>query len=694
MPAVITNRVAKGPKKKSSPIPDGVISEVSDLRRLIDLHNYQYHTLDDPKIPDVDFDSLLTRLERLETEWGLLVNDSSSLDVGGPVSEKFSAVAHSLPMLSLDKIFDFDDFYSFEDGIRNRLGANFSSAYSCEPKIDGIAISLLYENGELVRAATRGNGVIGEDVTHNILTINRIPKKLKTLNQRAVLEVRGEIYLGKTDFALLNARNLANFEKTFVNPRNTAAGAIRQLDPNLTKELPLQFFCYGIGHNENIDFPHSLTDVFAQLGEYGFPINERQKVCTGAKEVIKYCEKLQQDRGSLDYEIDGVVLKLDDLSLQNRLGVRAKSPRWAVAYKFPAEEKATIVLGVDFQIGRTGAITPVARLQPIFVGGATISNTTLHNMAEIARLGLCVGDKVLVRRAGDVIPKIVSVIEPGGPESRSEIRMPSTCPACGAGVERSGEILYRCSAGPSCTARLKESIRHFSSRNALNIDGLGDKLISQLVDAELIKDAADLFGLDQSELIKLDRVGEKSARKVLLAIDKSRDTTLSRFLFALGIREVGEATAVSLANYFENLDTLLSASSESLEKIEDVGPVVAANIVSFFSDRGNLQMIQKLEKYGVESKHSGIPSALKNSPFSDKTFVVTGTLSSMKREELKSKVLDLGAKFSGSISKSTDYLVAGDDAGSKLEKAENLGIKVINELEFIALITPINRGGH
>lgn len=684
--------MAKGSKKQLSPTPDYVLSEVLELRRLIDLHNHHYHTLDDPKIPDADFDSLLRRLELLETEWGLSVSDSPSLDVGGSVSEKFSSIAHSLPMLSLDKIFNFNDLYSFEDGVKNRLGADYSSVYSCEPKIDGIAISLLYQGGELVRAATRGNGVIGEDVTHNIRTIGNIPKKLKTFNKSALLEVRGEIYLGKSDFALLNARNLANFEKTFVNPRNTAAGAIRQLDSDLTKELPLQFFCYGLGQTKNIRFPHSLTDVFAQLREYGFPINERQKICTGSEQIIKYCEKLQQDRESLDYEIDGVVLKLDDLSLQNRLGVRARSPRWAVAYKFPAEEKATIVLGVDFQIGRTGTITPVARLQPIFVGGATISNTTLHNMAEIARLGLCVGDKVLVRRAGDVIPKIVSVIEPAGLESRKEIRMPSTCPACGAGLELSGEVLYRCSAGSACTAQLKESIRHFSSRNALNIDGLGDKLISQLVDAELIKEAADLFGLDYFELIKLERMGEKSARKILLAIDKSRDATLSRFLFALGIREVGETTAASLANYFQNLDELLSASSRSLEEIEDVGPIVASNIVSFFSDHGNLQMIEKLKQHGVRLTHASIPSARGNSSILNKIFVVTGTLSSMKREELKSKVLGLGAKVSGSISKSTDYLVAGDGAGSKLAKAESLGIKVLNELEFIELITPSNLG--
>lgn len=693
MLAVITNRVAEGSIKKISPIPDHVVTEVSDLRRLIDLHNYQYHTLDDPKISDSDFDSLLRRLELLEKEWGLLVNDSSSLDVGGPVSEKFSAIAHSLPMLSLNKIFHFDDFHSFEDAIKNRLGKNFSSRYSCEPKIDGIAISLLYQDGKLVRAATRGNGLIGEDVTHNIRTINKIPKKLKTLNKSEVLEVRGEIYLGKSDFELLNMRNLANCEKTFVNPRNTAAGAIRQLDPDVTKELPLQFFCYGIGHTENISFPDSLTDVFAQLREYGFPVNKKQKICAGAKQVIKYCEKLQQDRDSLDYEIDGVVLKIDDLLLQNQLGVRARSPRWAVAYKFPAEEKATIVLGVDFQIGRTGAITPVARLQPIFVGGATISNTTLHNMAEITRLGLCVGDKVLVRRAGDVIPKIVSVVEPAGPESRKNIRMPSTCPACGAGVERSGEILYRCSAGALCTAQLKESIRHFSSRNALNIDGLGDKLISQLVDTGLTKGSADLFELSQSELIKLDRMGEKSARKILRAIDKSRSTTLSRFLFALGIREVGEATAVSLANYFQDFEALVSASSESLEEIEDVGPVVAANIVAFFSDSGNLQMIRRLEQFGVRFRRLSIPSALKNSPFFDKTFVVTGALHTMKREELKRRVLNLGAKFSGSISKSTDYLVAGDGGGSKLAKAQNLGVKVIDEQEFIDLVALPNSGG-
>ena len=692
MPTVIANRVVKESEKQSPEIPDHIVEEVSELRRLIGFHNHQYHTLDDPKIPDVDFDSLLTRLELLEKEWALSTESSSSRDVGGPVSEKFSQIVHLLPMLSLDKIFHFDDFFSFEEGVKNRLLENCPSVYSCEPKIDGIAISLLYRNGDLVRAATRGNGVVGEDVTHNILTINSIPKKLKDFDKSAVLEVRGEIYLGKSDFALLNARKLANFQKTFVNPRNTAAGAIRQLDPGLTREIPLQFFCYGIGHTENISFTDSLTDVFTQLSEYGLPVNERQQICTGARQVIKYCEKLQRDRDSLDYEIDGVVLKLDDLALQNRLGVRAKSPRWAVAYKFPAEEKETTVLGVDFQVGRTGAITPVARLQPIFVGGATISNTTLHNMAEITRLGLCVGDKVLVRRAGDVIPKIVSVIEPARPELRKIISIPSSCPVCGADLQRSGEIMYRCSAGYLCKAQLKESIRHFSSRNALNVDGLGDKLISQLIDAGLVGDPADLFELDQSELIKLERMGEKSARNILLAIDKSRNTTLSRFLFALGIREVGETTAVSLANNFQNLDDLVGASRELLEEIEDVGPVVAANIVSFFSDLNNLKMVRKLEQLGVSVEHTNTPSRIKNSAFAGKVFVVTGSLMTMKREELKRKVLGLGAKFSGSVSKSTDYLVAGDGSGSKLAKAENLGVKVINEQEFIELISMSKSG--
>lgn len=674
-------------------VPTKIQQEVISLRKQIEHHNRLYHTLDAPEIPDADFDAMLGRLEALEQEYDLQTPDSPTQRIGGQTRSGFKQIKHEIPMQSLAKVVNEKELEDFESRIRKRLDATAPIAYSCEPKIDGVAVSLLYHRGLLERAATRGDGETGEDITHNVRTIRNIPLRLSGSRIPEHLEVRGEIYLGKSGFAALNSRATVAGGKLFVNPRNTAAGAVRQLNPKITSRMPLQMFCYSVGLVSGGSVAESLSETFSILERWGLPVNPERNTCNGMTECLRYCMSLLARRDSLDYEIDGAVIKVDNIAMQSELGSNAKSPRWAIAYKFPAEEKSTQLLDVEFQVGRTGIITPVARLEPVFVGGVTVSNTTLHNMDEIKRLGLRIGDQVIVRRAGDVIPKIVKVIAPApGTKTkgkRKAITLPSACPACGSPIETAGDVLYRCSAGIICPAQRKESIKHFASRAAMDIEGLGDKLVEQLVDSGMVENVADIYSLTTAQLVELDRMGSKSADNLMAAIARSKSTTLPRFLFALGIREVGEATALALANHFGNLDQIISADIDGLEQVPDIGPVVARHIVTFFGNSSNLALIQKLRSNGIVWPDR--KGANTNKPLSGQTYVLTGTLDSLSRNEAKQLLIELGAKVAGSVSKNTDCVVAGPGAGSKLDKAEEFKIRILDEAQFLALLKDLNR---
>lgn len=674
-------------------VPQKIQREVDSLRTQIEHHNRLYHEQDAPEIPDADFDALLRRLEELEQEYDLSDPESPTQRVGAEAISGFTQVTHEIAMLSLDKVFDEADLTAFEARIKKRLERESPIQYSCEPKVDGIAVSLLYRDGKLERAATRGDGVTGEDITHNVRTIKSIPLQLRSLASGTLVEVRGEIFLAKDGFRQLNETSEKEGGKIFVNPRNTAAGAIRQLDPKKAAKIPLMMYCYSVGLVEGLVLPQTLSEIFTLLGKWGLPVNPDRSVCSGIDACLGYCLNLLDRRNDLPYEIDGAVLKVDELDLQQQLGNNARSPRWAMAYKFPAEEKSTTVLDVEFQVGRTGTITPVARLEPVFVGGVTVSNTTLHNMDEIGRLGLRINDRVIVRRAGDVIPKVVRVIplEKGAKKiRRKKISLPAGCPACGSPIEKVGEVLYRCSGGIICPAQRKEAIKHFASRSAMDIEGLGNKLIELLVDLEMLTSVADIFVLRAQELAALDRMGEKSAANIVAAIEKSKQTTLPRFLFALGIREVGEATALQLATHYARLENIIAAETESLEEVPDVGPVMAEHIRLFFTNKDNLTLIQTLRDRGVtwpESDEDAEPAA---KPLRDETYVLTGSLEQMTRGEAKARLIALGAKVAGSVSKNTSVVVAGPGAGSKLSKAEELGIKILDEGEFIALLDDLS----
>ena len=665
-------------------IPEKIQREVASLRKAINHHNKLYHGLDNPEIPDSDYDSLVERLENLEREYGLLSDSSPSLSVGSAPLNKFAEVKHQIPMLSLDKVFEEEGLRNFSKRINKLLDTDKQVTYSCEPKIDGIAVSLIYKDGELKQASTRGDGKTGEDVTHNILGITCIPKSIKMRKTKSQLEVRGEIFLSKLDFNEINDKARKEGQKLFVNPRNTAAGTIRQLDPERAAKVPLQMFCYGVGVNQGISLPENLGEIFDELKKLGFPVNKDIKTASGIEGCVNYCLDLHSRRDLLDYEIDGAVIKVDSLISQSMIGENIKAPRWAIAYKFPAEEKITKVLDVEFQVGRTGTITPVARLEPVFVGGVTVSNTTLHNMDEIQRLGLSIGDEVIVRRAGDVIPKVVKVVGSKKKRETTSIATPSHCPVCKSPIEKDGAVLLRCTGGSLCSAQRKEMLKHFASRSALNIEGLGNKLIEQFVDEGLIKDAADIFKLNSSVLIQMDRLGKKSAKNLLASIDKSKNTTLPKFIYALGIREVGEATAQALAYRYPDIDDLLRATVEDLESIQDIGPTVSSNIVAFFSDVSNLDLIKRLTDVGVVWPVKSITSS---SILAGKTVVLTGTLESLSRQEAKDRLLAIGAKVSGSVSKNTDFVVAGPGAGSKLTKASELGVKTFDEQEFLTLLS-------
>ncbi len=668
----------------SDDVPASIRQEVEALREQIEFHNRQYHMLDRPVIPDAEFDALLTSLEQLEKQYGLQSPDSPTQRVGSEPLPGFVEVRHEIPMLSLEKAFNEEEFAQFESRAAKRVEIEGELEYCCEPKVDGVAVSLIYRDGVLERGATRGDGAKGEDITHNVRTIHDIPLRLiaKKLTGTRI-EIRGEIFLGKRGFAALNERARTQESKTYINPRNTAAGAIRQLDSRNTAKLPLQMFCYSVGLVEGLELPESLFEIFTVLDQWGLPTNADRKVCVGSHECLDYCRQLLQKRPQLDYEIDGAVIKLNQLSLQQELGQTARSPRWAIAWKFPAEEKSAKVLDVKFQVGRMGTITPVARLDPVFVGGVTVSNATLHNMAEIKRLKLHIGDTVIVRRAGDVIPQIVQVIERG--ENRVKVKRPKKCPACDSAVERDGDIQFRCNAGLTCPAQRKQSVIHFASRSAMDIEGLGERLIGQLVDAEAVKNVADIYNLTVEGLSEFERMAEKSAANLVDAIEKSKNTTLSRFLAALGIREVGVATATALANRFGDLQPMIDADAEALQQVPDVGEVVARHVREFFDKPENLDLIAALREAGLKwpVQEARTPAS---TPLAGQTFVLTGTLERMTRNEAREKLVSLGAKVAGSVSARTKCVVAGESAGSKLTRAEELGVKVLDEQEFVAFL--------
>lgn len=663
------------------------ISErAAQLRDLINRYNFLYYSADDPEVTDAEYDRLFAELKKLEADYPELITaDSPTQRVGSAPLDKFTQVTHAMPMLSLDNVFDEAELTAFNQRVLDRLNTDAVITYAAEPKLDGLAISIRYENGLLVQAATRGDGAVGEDVTENVRTIRNIPLKLHGKNVPQVVEIRGEIYMPKAGFEKLNQQRLANNEKLFVNPRNAAAGSLRQLDSSVTASRPLALFCYGLGELQGMERPSSHTEAMQIISEWGGAVSPDTRQLKGVDECLEFLHQLGERRASLSYDIDGVVFKVDDSRLQERLGFVSRAPRWAIAYKFPAQEESTQVIDIEVQVGRTGALTPVARLQPVFVGGVTVSNATLHNEDEVRRKDVRIGDTVIIRRAGDVIPEVVQVVKDKRPANATEFVMPKHCPVCGAEVERvEGEAVARCSGGLFCGAQRKEAIKHFASRKALDIDGLGDKLVEQLVDAELIKDPADLFYLNKEQFSALERMGEKSAENLVNALEQAKNTRFARFLYALGIREVGEATARSLALHFVELDKLTAAKEDELIEIEDVGPVVAHHIYTFFQQTHNLDVIQRLLDAGVnwpEEKPVYADSAL-----AGKTIVLTGTLENLSRSEAKEKLLALGAKVAGSVSAKTDFVVAGRDAGSKLNKAQSLGIDVVDEATLIQWI--------
>lgn len=652
------------------------------LRQIINQHNYHYYVLDDPSIPDSEYDRLLRELINLETEYPeLVVADSPTQRVGATPLSEFEQVTHTVPMLSLGNAFNEEEMQAFNKRVVERLQVT-SVGFSAETKLDGLAVSIRYKNAILTIAATRGDGSMGENVTHNIKTISSIPLRLIGNDIPELVEIRGEVFMTHKSFEELNNRQREKGEKLFANPRNAAAGSLRQLDAKITSQRTLSFFAYGIGeYNGNIEF-ETHTEVLNQLKLWGVPVSPETKEVKDISACLNYYKDIANRRNDLAYEIDGVVFKVNNLLQQQALGFVSRSPRWAIAYKFPPIEEITKVLGIEVQVGRTGAITPVARLEPVFVGGVTVTNATLHNLDEIKRKDVRVGDWVYIRRAGDVIPEVVRVIKEKR-ENSTEFVMPASCPVCGSAVERQeGEAVFRCMGGISCSAQNIQAIIHFVSRKAMNIDGLGEKVIIQLAEEKLIKTVDGLYSLTHEQLSGLERMGDKSASNLIEALEKSKKTTLERFIYALGIREVGEATARSLAQYFKEFEKIETVTTEELEKISDIGPVVAHNIHSFFQQQHNQEVIKKLKQHVHWDKvDNNNIETLKG-----QTFVITGTLSSMGRDEAKQKLMSLGAKVSGSVSKKTDYVVYGESAGSKYEKAMQLGVETLNEQQFLELI--------
>lgn len=668
--------------------------KLQQLKTQINFHDHRYYVDDNPEIPDGEYDRLMQELLAIEREhpkW--ITGDSPSQRVGAQPLSAFSPVAHEIPMLSLDNVFDNEGLSAFEKRMQDKLSRDLKSdncneplIYSCEPKLDGLAVSLLYENGFLIQAATRGDGQTGENITLNVRTIRNVPLKLLGADWPARLEVRGEVVMPKKGFEALNKINLKRGDKAFVNPRNAAAGSLRQLDPKITATRPLCFYAYSLGvMSENIAPSHLLR--LEKLKTWGIALSSEVKKVVGLENIIDYYQDISARRNDLPYEIDGVVIKVDDIATQELLGFVARAPRWAIAYKFPAQEQISRLVDVEFQVGRTGAITPVAKLDPVFVGGVTVSNASLHNADEIARLGVKIGDTVTVRRAGDVIPQIVGVVESRRPVDARDVIFPDLCPVCHSQVERiEGEAAARCTGGLICRAQRKEAIKHFSSRKALNIDGLGDKIVEQLIDKELIQTPADLFTLTAGKITMLDRMGPKSAQNLVDAIEKAKQTTLARFIYSLGIREVGEVTAANLANHFLTLDALRLADESQLILVQDVGAVVAKHLVSFFSEAHNNAVIEELEKaltwLDIIKRDQDLLLSLDG-----KVIVLTGSFSQISRQDAKLALQALGAKVTGSVSAKTDILIAGEAAGSKLTKAQQLKIEIINEEEMIKLFS-------
>ena len=664
----------------SKPRADTPAQRAADLRRLIDHHNFRYYVLDEPEVPDADYDRLLRDLQELEAAHPeLITEDSPTQRVGHAPAAGFAEIRHLEPMLSLDNAFSEDELDNFDRRVRERLEVEGDVSYAAEPKLDGAAVSLVYEGGKLVRGATRGDGTVGEDITHNVRTLSTIPLRLQGHDHPDLIEVRGEIYMPRAGFDRLNKKARESGGKTFANPRNAAAGSLRQLDPRVTAERPLAFFAYGIGGMEGGSRPDRHSALLDWLRAMGLRTCALNEVVAGVSGCQAYYRSMGNKRDGLPFEIDGVVFKVDRLDYQQALGFVSRAPRWAIASKYPAQEQTTLLRDVEFQVGRTGALTPVARLEPVLVGGVTVSNATLHNIDEMQRKDVRPGDTVIVRRAGDVIPEVVGVVLDQRPPGAKPVGLPDRCPVCGSDVLRQeGEAVARCSGGLYCQAQRKESLKHFASRRAMDIEGLGTKLIDQLVDADLVMTPADLYRLDEEELVALERIGEKSAQNLLAALAKSKKTSLARFLFALGVREVGEVTAASLARYFGSLEPLMAANVEELESVPDVGPVVALNVETFFRQPHNREVIQALLDQGVEWPDT-TPETGEAGPLSGKVFVITGALEGMTRDEAKQRIEALGGKITSSVSSKTDYLLCGKGPGSKLKKAQELGVKVLDE---------------
>jgi DNA ligase (NAD+) len=673
-------------------IPEHVLSDYERLKDELNQHNHRYYVLDDPSVSDSEYDRQMRQLQDIESQYpSLRTSDSPSQRVGGEALSAFTQVRHDVAMLSLDNAFNQEELEDFDRRVKDRLNyAVLKDApdidYACEPKLDGVAVSLLYRDGLLVRGATRGDGTVGEDITANVRTINSIPLKLVGDDVPSLLEVRGEIYLPRAGFEALNAKAIAGGEKVFVNPRNAAAGSLRQLDSKITASRPLEMCAYSVGQFFAETRPQSHLGMLQTLGRWGFKINEHVQVVTGIAACEDYYQSLAERRDGLAYDIDGIVYKVNDLGLQERLGFVAKAPRWAVARKFPAQEEMTQLLDVEFQVGRTGAVTPVARLEPVFVGGVTVSNATLHNGDEIKRLSICIGDTVIIRRAGDVIPQIAKVVLEKRPSHARPIVFPERCPVCESAVVRAeGEAVARCSGGLFCGAQIKQAIKHFASRKAMDIDGLGDKLVDLLVDREIIFSVADLYDLKAEQLEGLERLAEKSAANLVAAIAASKQTSLAKFFYSLGIREVGETTGQTLANNFGSLEAVIAADTEALLEVDDIGPVVAGHIVDFFRNPDNLSIIQALRDAGVRWPDID-QTAQASQPLKGQTWVLTGAMDIMSRAEAKDRLQDLGAKVAGSVSAKTAQVVAGPGAGSKLTKAQSLAIPIMDEAEFIEFL--------
>jgi DNA ligase (NAD+) len=660
----------------------------AELRERIEYHNYRYYVLDDPEIADTDYDALLHELHRIEEQYPeLRTPDSPSQRVGAPAAQRFAPAEHLVPMLSLGNARSETELRDFDQRIRRELGRE-PIDYVAEPKLDGLAISLLYQDGRLTRAATRGDGRLGEEVTAQVRTLGAVPLRLRGSDWPGILEVRGEVYLPLAGFEALKQQQLATGQTPFKNPRNAAAGSLRQLDPRVTASRGLTLFCYGLGAVEGGALGTTQSEALARLRDWGLRVSPESRRVTGAEGCMAYQREIGARRDQFDYEIDGVVFKVDNLADQQRLGSRARDPIWAIAFKFAPREAQTRVRAVEFQVGRTGAVTPVARLEPVDIAGVTVANATLHNIDEVQRKDVRAGDTVIVRRAGDVIPEVVAVVQSLRPEGARGVELPAHCPICGADVIRAeGEAVARCSGGLYCAAQRRESLKHFASRRALDIDGLGDKLIEQLIEQDLVRTPVDLFRLDAEQLAALPRMGEKSARNLLNALEHSRSTTLARFIYALGIREVGEATATALASHFRTLDALMQADDEALTAMEGVGPRVAQQLRSFFAQTHHRDIIEQLRtEAGLHWPDPPQPSINGDTRLTGKTLVLTGTLS-RPRAQVKAELVARGAKVTGSVSAKTDYLIAGDNPGSKRTQAERLGIPVLDETQLRLLLS-------